>query len=549
MRSARPVPRPRAILVVSAHWYVHATAVTAMPRPRTIHDFFGFPPELFDVDYQPPGLPELYDEVADIVHPTWVGADLDSWGIDHGAWSVLMHAFPDADIPVVQLSINALKSFDYHLQLGAALAPLREDGVLVIGSGNVVHNLGGVSRALPDAGFDWAQRFDERGQGDDADRPDRGRAGSTRTATSTSPSRRPTTSCRCCTSPASRGHHAPEVLVDGYAYGSLSMTAYTGGGGPRRRGGAASPRRCCEDPPGRRQHLSRHLRRRAEPSTARGVAAASFGRACGRAGPRRPPPIRPQPLGVGGRTSSVGRRRPRYAPREPARGASVVRIVRWVGVEPSHTIPTGVSGDRPFSTRAAAIAGAVSTPSARRRCRAAARSPASRPATRVPGRQVAGDDHELVGEAAVGHRDARQRGDGDRAGDTRHHLDRDPGADARVELLHAAAEHERVAALERTTRLPASARSTRSSLICSWAIDRPRGSLEASMTSTSVGSEASSDRGARWSATTTSACASAWRPRTVIRPGSPGPPPTSTTPPRMHLPAPAVRHGRRCCRR
>ena len=106
------------------------------------------------------GVTNLLREIAEVVHPTWVGADVDSWGIDHGTWSVLMHAFPDADIPVVQLSLNALKSFDYHLQLGAALAPLRERGVLVIGSGNVVHNLGGVSRAMPDAGFDWAQRFD-----------------------------------------------------------------------------------------------------------------------------------------------------------------------------------------------------------------------------------------------------------------------------------------------------------------------------------------------------------------------------------------------------
>src|SRR5215218_9181935 len=208
----RAVPKPRAILVVSAHWYVQATAITAMPKPRTIHDFYGFPPELFDVDYQAPGLPELYDEVAAIVHPTWVGADLDSWGIDHGAWSVLMHAFPDADIPVVQLSINALKPFDYHLQLGAALAPLREYGVLVIGSGNVVHNLGGVSRAPPDAGFEWAQRLDGHRDYDLAvPTPDHflsllyvaGVAGATST-------------------PA-------EVLVDGYAYGSLSMTAYTVG--------------------------------------------------------------------------------------------------------------------------------------------------------------------------------------------------------------------------------------------------------------------------------------------------------------------------------
>ncbi|RBY84655.1 4,5-DOPA dioxygenase extradiol [Blastococcus sp. TF02A-30] len=224
------VPRPRAILVVSAHWYVQATAVTAMPGPRTIHDFYGFPKELFDVRYEPPGLPGLYEEIADVVHPTWVGADVDSWGIDHGTWSVLVHAFPDADIPVVQLSINALKSFDYHLQLGAALAPLRESGVLVVGSGNVVHNLGGVSRAMPDAGFDWAQRFDERAKECMLTDPvDVVRIDGHRDYDLAVPTPEHFLPLLYLAGLAGADGEGAEVLVDGYAYGSLSMTAYTVG--------------------------------------------------------------------------------------------------------------------------------------------------------------------------------------------------------------------------------------------------------------------------------------------------------------------------------
>jgi 4,5-DOPA dioxygenase extradiol len=227
------VPTPSAILVVSAHWFINATAVTAMPRPRTIHDFYGFPQELFDVAYPAPGMPELAQEISDIVEPTWVGADLDSWGIDHGTWSVLVHAFPRADIPVVQLSINADKDLDYHLELGAKLAPLRDRGVLVIGSGNVVHNLGGMNPSLAEAGYDWAERFDEEAKARMTDDPTEvARLDGHRDYQLAVPTPDHFLPLLYLAGLAGAANAGTDVLIDGYSYGSLSMTAYTLGLAP-----------------------------------------------------------------------------------------------------------------------------------------------------------------------------------------------------------------------------------------------------------------------------------------------------------------------------
>jgi len=153
----RSIPRPKAILCVSAHWYPPATLVTAVERPRTIHDFGGFPRPLFEVQYPAPGDLDLCNRVRELA-----GAELDEqWGLDHGTWSVLVHVFPDADVPVVQLSIDETQPAQFHYDLGRRLAPLRDEGILLMGSGNLIHNLHayGWGRHVPEP-YDWAVRFE-----------------------------------------------------------------------------------------------------------------------------------------------------------------------------------------------------------------------------------------------------------------------------------------------------------------------------------------------------------------------------------------------------
>lgn len=154
------ITRPRAVLCVSAHWYLPGTFVTAQNAPRTIHDFGGFPRELYEVNYPAPSSPELAARVRDMLAPVHVGLD-ESWGLDHGAWSVLCHVFPEANVPVVQLSIDETQPAEFHYDLARRLAPLRDEGVLIVGSGNLVHNLHAYAWGRhPAEPLDWAVRFE-----------------------------------------------------------------------------------------------------------------------------------------------------------------------------------------------------------------------------------------------------------------------------------------------------------------------------------------------------------------------------------------------------
>jgi 4,5-DOPA dioxygenase extradiol len=157
----RSIPKPRAVLSISAHWYIQGTFVTAMPVPKTIHDFGGFPPELYRVNYPAPGDTELANRIKKMLDPVSVGLD-QQWGLDHGTWSVLCHVLPQADVPVIQLSINGKKPAAFHYEIGKLLAPLRDDGILIMGSGNVVHNLHAYAWGRQDVEpYEWALGFEK----------------------------------------------------------------------------------------------------------------------------------------------------------------------------------------------------------------------------------------------------------------------------------------------------------------------------------------------------------------------------------------------------
>jgi 4,5-DOPA dioxygenase extradiol len=161
---ATSIPKPTAVLCVSAHWETMGTSVTAMDQPKTIHDFYGFPQELYNVEYPASGSPALAKKVVDIVKETGIRLDYE-WGLDHGCWIVLKHFYPNGDVPIVELSLDHFRDAEFHYRLGRQLLPLRRRGVLIVGSGNMVHNLGLVDWDNVDTagyGYDWALEASEK---------------------------------------------------------------------------------------------------------------------------------------------------------------------------------------------------------------------------------------------------------------------------------------------------------------------------------------------------------------------------------------------------
>lgn len=157
----KTLPKPKAILMISAHWMTKGTWVTRMQNPKTIHDFYGFPKELFQVQYPAPGNPELADQIRGLITDPKIESDETEWGLDHGTWSVLRHLYPEAHIPVVQLSLDMTKPSEFHFELGQKLRSLRTQGILIMGSGNIVHNLQKISWESNATPFDWSIEFDE----------------------------------------------------------------------------------------------------------------------------------------------------------------------------------------------------------------------------------------------------------------------------------------------------------------------------------------------------------------------------------------------------
>ena len=160
-RIGNSMPKPNAVLCISAHWLTRGTFITAMEQPKTIHDFGGFPKALFDVEYPAPGSPALAKETSSLIHDISVGLDQD-WGLDHGCWSVVKHLYPKADVPVIQLSIDYNQPAQFHYDLAKQLSALRRKGILIIGSGNLVHNLGMIDREMVESGYDWATEANEK---------------------------------------------------------------------------------------------------------------------------------------------------------------------------------------------------------------------------------------------------------------------------------------------------------------------------------------------------------------------------------------------------